>query len=396
MSAATGEPHSRVDGPAKVTGAARYAAEFSLPDLAYGAIVQSTIAKGRITAIDGGGRARARRARGDHARRTRPSCPTSGSIPRRHGRPGDRPADPDPAGRPRAPQRQYVGLVVAETLEQATWPPIWCASPMTRSRRRRRSRPACPCLPLVEANEGGGTTASYRRGDLCARLPTLPRRSTGPTSLPARTTIRSRPTPRSPHGTANDCCCTTRPSGRATSAAASRSPSASRARPGDLAVRRRRLRQRARTWPHVILAAMAQEVGRPVKIVLTRRRCTTASVTALHHPARGARRRARRPPGCDHPRRHRRDLLLRGHRAAARCDPDALPLRQPLDAVSAGPAEHQHADADARPATSAGSTPWNARWTSSRSSSASTRSSCDCATTPTPIRPKICRGRASR
>ena len=52
MSAATGEPHSRVDGPAKVTGAARYAAEFSLPDLAYGAIVQSTIAKGRITAID--------------------------------------------------------------------------------------------------------------------------------------------------------------------------------------------------------------------------------------------------------------------------------------------------------------------------------------------------------
>ena len=52
MSAATGEPHSRVDGPAKVTGAARYAAEFSLPDLAYGAIVQSTIAKGRITGID--------------------------------------------------------------------------------------------------------------------------------------------------------------------------------------------------------------------------------------------------------------------------------------------------------------------------------------------------------
>ena len=52
MSAAIGEPLSRVDGPAKVTGAASYAAEFALPDLAYGAIVQSTIAKGRITAID--------------------------------------------------------------------------------------------------------------------------------------------------------------------------------------------------------------------------------------------------------------------------------------------------------------------------------------------------------
>src|SRR5690606_37842979 len=52
VSAATGQPHSRVDGVAKVTGAAKYAAEFARPDLAYGAIVQSTIAKGRIVTID--------------------------------------------------------------------------------------------------------------------------------------------------------------------------------------------------------------------------------------------------------------------------------------------------------------------------------------------------------
>ena len=47
-----GSPRSRVDGPAKVTGAARYSAEFTAPDLAHGYVVSSTIAKGRITGID--------------------------------------------------------------------------------------------------------------------------------------------------------------------------------------------------------------------------------------------------------------------------------------------------------------------------------------------------------
>ena len=43
---------SRVDGPAKVTGQAKYAAEFNVPDLAYGVAVPSAIAKGRIKSID--------------------------------------------------------------------------------------------------------------------------------------------------------------------------------------------------------------------------------------------------------------------------------------------------------------------------------------------------------
>jgi xanthine dehydrogenase YagR molybdenum-binding subunit len=47
-----GTPTSRVDGHAKVTGAAKYAGEFSAPDLAYGSVVTSTIAKGRIASID--------------------------------------------------------------------------------------------------------------------------------------------------------------------------------------------------------------------------------------------------------------------------------------------------------------------------------------------------------
>ncbi|HRK51735.1 MAG TPA: xanthine dehydrogenase family protein molybdopterin-binding subunit [Pyrinomonadaceae bacterium] len=43
---------SRVDGRAKVTGKATYIAEFRFPDLAYGYLVQSTIARGKIREID--------------------------------------------------------------------------------------------------------------------------------------------------------------------------------------------------------------------------------------------------------------------------------------------------------------------------------------------------------
>ena len=47
-----GTSTSRVDGFTKVTGAAKYAAEFNVPGLAYGSVVTSTIAKGRILRID--------------------------------------------------------------------------------------------------------------------------------------------------------------------------------------------------------------------------------------------------------------------------------------------------------------------------------------------------------
>jgi xanthine dehydrogenase YagR molybdenum-binding subunit len=47
-----GTPTSRVDGRAKVTGAAQYAGEFNVPGLAYASVVGSTIPKGRIARID--------------------------------------------------------------------------------------------------------------------------------------------------------------------------------------------------------------------------------------------------------------------------------------------------------------------------------------------------------
>ncbi|RYF40346.1 MAG: xanthine dehydrogenase family protein molybdopterin-binding subunit, partial [Comamonadaceae bacterium] len=48
---AKGDALMRVDGRAKVTGQARYAAEHVTPDMVFGVVVSSTIARGRITAL---------------------------------------------------------------------------------------------------------------------------------------------------------------------------------------------------------------------------------------------------------------------------------------------------------------------------------------------------------
>jgi xanthine dehydrogenase YagR molybdenum-binding subunit len=47
-----GEPRNRLDGSAKVTGRASYAADFRFEDLAYAAMVTSETARGRVTKID--------------------------------------------------------------------------------------------------------------------------------------------------------------------------------------------------------------------------------------------------------------------------------------------------------------------------------------------------------
>ena len=52
MTTYIGTATSRVDGPAKVTGVAKYAGEFNAAGLAHASVVTSTIAKGRIARID--------------------------------------------------------------------------------------------------------------------------------------------------------------------------------------------------------------------------------------------------------------------------------------------------------------------------------------------------------
>ena len=52
MTTYIGTATSRIDGHAKVTGAAKYAGEFNTAGLAHACVVASTVAKGRIARID--------------------------------------------------------------------------------------------------------------------------------------------------------------------------------------------------------------------------------------------------------------------------------------------------------------------------------------------------------
>ncbi|RYX86414.1 xanthine dehydrogenase family protein molybdopterin-binding subunit [bacterium] len=109
-----GKEMSRVDGVAKVTGKAKYAAEFKVPNLTYGVIVTSTIAKGTITSID---TTEASRAPGvvhilTHENYPRPSSGQNGGGPRRG---GFRALDSAQIFF----NMQPIALVVAETFEQA-------------------------------------------------------------------------------------------------------------------------------------------------------------------------------------------------------------------------------------------------------------------------------------
>ena len=49
-----GRPLPRVDGSAKVTGSARYAADFNQQGQAYAVIVSATVGLGRVTGIEEG------------------------------------------------------------------------------------------------------------------------------------------------------------------------------------------------------------------------------------------------------------------------------------------------------------------------------------------------------
>jgi xanthine dehydrogenase YagR molybdenum-binding subunit len=114
-----GKPVSRVDGLQKVTGAARYAAEFDLPGQAHAAIVPSMVANGRIRSM---GTSVAERAPGVLA------VITHVNAPRLAYRPHKGFTDPVVGERLHVlqddqvrHQGQPIGLVVAETLEQARY-----------------------------------------------------------------------------------------------------------------------------------------------------------------------------------------------------------------------------------------------------------------------------------
>ena len=154
----------RVDGRAKVTGAATYSAEFVVPNVTHAFIVQSTIAKGTITEIDS---ADAEKSPGVLAVYTHLNAPRL-PVPKHNSQSAKRPTDrrvmvlQDPViyynGQP-------VAFVVAETLEQAA-----AAAALVRVTYAGEDpvtdlQTEAPNAYAPSKGGGGGDAAATSRGD---------------------------------------------------------------------------------------------------------------------------------------------------------------------------------------------------------------------------------------
>ncbi|WP_241499024.1 hypothetical protein [Rufibacter ruber] len=116
-----GKPMDRVDGRLKVTGAAKYSAEYELPNMAHAVLVGSTIAKGSIKSLD---TKRAENAPGVLAVLHYQNAPkVPGYAQAAH------PTEPKPVGQPLQlfidNQINFndhpIAVVVADTLERAMY-----------------------------------------------------------------------------------------------------------------------------------------------------------------------------------------------------------------------------------------------------------------------------------
>src|SRR5687768_8524011 len=164
-----GKEMSRVDGAAKVTGKAKYAAEFQVPNVAYGFIVLGTVAKGRIRTID---TRDAERAAGVikvlthlNAPRLGPKLSTEDAPPR---------AQPEQDKSFRALQSdriffnmQPIALVVAETYEQARYAgrlikATYAAEPHVTDTEAARGRARPPQQGRPEPQPRGNADAAMR------------------------------------------------------------------------------------------------------------------------------------------------------------------------------------------------------------------------------------------
>src|SRR5256714_10022223 len=111
-----GQPLNHVDGRLKVTGGARYAADYPLENMAHAVLLSSSIANGRIKGFD---TSAAESVPGVLHIMTYQNAPKLQPV-------ATNPAEGDAAGR-RVPLQspvvyysgQYIAMVVAETLEQA-------------------------------------------------------------------------------------------------------------------------------------------------------------------------------------------------------------------------------------------------------------------------------------
>lgn len=114
MADTIGDPHDRIDGRLKVTGGARYAADIAVPNPLYAHLVVSTIARGRISAVDDKAARAVPGVRAIYTHRNRPEIQPAGFMGAREGQAqqGWRPlAGPDVKF-----FGEIIGMVVAETI----------------------------------------------------------------------------------------------------------------------------------------------------------------------------------------------------------------------------------------------------------------------------------------
>ena len=161
-----GQPLNRVDGRLKVTGGARYAAEFPLENMAHAVLIGSAIANGRIKSFDSSA---AEKVPGVLHIMTHENAPKLRPVV-------TNPAEGDAAGR-RVPLQspvvyysgQYIAVVVAGTLEQAQYAArlvrvTYDEQPPAADMNRERGKAVVPKQKVA------GKPADTVRGDIQAGL----------------------------------------------------------------------------------------------------------------------------------------------------------------------------------------------------------------------------------
>lgn len=314
-----GRSVDRVDGRLKVTGGARFAAEFPVERVAHGALVLSTIAKGRIRNLD---TRTAESAPGVLAVITHLNAP---KLPFNEAKPREGTA-PKVGRYVRVLNEdriyfngQPIGVVVAETLEQATHAPSLVRVTYARERYATRVEDEMTrSFPPTEATEfkGRGRIADAMRGNPQQAFASAEARVDNTYTIPIENH-----NPLEPHAT---IAAWEGQGGQRRLTLYDKSQWVRNVRKTIFGMPEERVHVISpfgggafgsvlRTWHHPVIAAMAaQVVQRPVKLVLTRQQMSTMTASRPYH---GAARRALRKPARtahgDHPRREARRALLR-------------------------------------------------------------------------------------
>jgi xanthine dehydrogenase YagR molybdenum-binding subunit len=206
-----GQPISRVDGRQKVTGGAKYAAEFDQPGQAHLAVVRSTVASGRIASID---TTSAERAAGVIAVLTHLNAPR---LPYREHK-----GVPDPVTGERlhvlqddrvSHQGQPIALAIAETLQQAQHAAALVHATYSQDAATTDVDKVEPVLPTQEkTDQGAALPPETRRGDPERALAAAELKIDHTYVIPREHHNPSRCTPPSPLGRAIGSRSGTRPS----------------------------------------------------------------------------------------------------------------------------------------------------------------------------------------